>query len=96
MTNFDRWEADPFFSATKDVQESADRFESADQIWVSVRSVTDTDPNCSDNLGNSVVQLIFMALLLDISVYIKREVKIARTTLPLSLHGHAGLHTGKN
>jgi len=52
--NFDRWEADPFFSAAEDVQDSADRLESAYRSWVSVRSVTDTDPSCGDNLGNSV------------------------------------------
>lgn len=52
--NFDRWEADPFFSAAEDVQDSADRLESAYRSWVSARSVTDSDSSCSEGLANSV------------------------------------------
>lgn len=52
--NFDRWEADPFFSAAEDVQDSADRLESAYRSWVSARSVTDSDSSCGEDLGNSV------------------------------------------
>ncbi|XP_058069957.1 uncharacterized protein LOC131219014 [Magnolia sinica] len=33
-TNFDRWEKDPFFSAAEEVQESADRMESAYRRWL--------------------------------------------------------------
>ncbi|OVA17066.1 Syntaxin 6 [Macleaya cordata] len=33
-TNFDRWEKDPFFSAAEEVQESADRMESAYRTWL--------------------------------------------------------------
>ncbi|KAJ4828645.1 hypothetical protein Tsubulata_036134 [Turnera subulata] len=32
-TNFDRWEKDPFFSAAEEVQESAERMESAYRTW---------------------------------------------------------------
>lgn len=55
--NFDRWEADPFFSAAEDVQDSADRLESAYRSWVSARSVTESDPSCGEDLGNSVDNL---------------------------------------
>ncbi|KAJ8638343.1 hypothetical protein MRB53_012610 [Persea americana] len=33
-SNFDRWEKDPFFSAAEEVQESADRMESAYRRWI--------------------------------------------------------------
>ncbi|XP_010277123.1 PREDICTED: uncharacterized protein LOC104611658 isoform X2 [Nelumbo nucifera] len=33
-SNFDRWEKDPFFSAAEEVQESADRMESAYRTWI--------------------------------------------------------------
>uniref|UniRef100_A0A7N0R9V5 Syntaxin 6/10/61 N-terminal domain-containing protein n=1 Tax=Kalanchoe fedtschenkoi TaxID=63787 RepID=A0A7N0R9V5_KALFE len=33
-TNFDRWEKDPFFPAAEEVQESADRMESAYRTWL--------------------------------------------------------------
>lgn len=52
--NFGRWEADPFFSAAEDVQDSADRLESAYRSWVSARNATDTDPSYGENLDNSV------------------------------------------
>ncbi|CAH9144887.1 unnamed protein product [Cuscuta epithymum] len=35
-THFDRWEKDPFFSAAEEVQESADRMESAYRTWIQV------------------------------------------------------------
>ncbi|QHN88179.1 hypothetical protein S83_056847 [Arachis hypogaea] len=33
-SNFDRWEKDPFFEAAEEVQESADRLESAYRTWI--------------------------------------------------------------
>ncbi|XP_026397987.1 uncharacterized protein LOC113293619 [Papaver somniferum] len=46
-SNFDRWEKDPFFSAAEEVQESADRMESAYRTWLHERknpaSVCDPD-----------------------------------------------------
>ncbi|XP_057721748.1 syntaxin-61-like [Arachis stenosperma] len=46
-SNFDRWEKDPFFEAAEEVQESADRLESAYRTWI--RSTKD---DCS--VWNSV------------------------------------------
>eukprot|EP00262_Sarcandra_glabra_P008247 TRINITY_DN21571_c0_g1_i1.p1 TRINITY_DN21571_c0_g1~~TRINITY_DN21571_c0_g1_i1.p1 ORF type:complete len:349 (+),score=48.78 TRINITY_DN21571_c0_g1_i1:61-1107(+) len=36
-SNFDRWEKDPFFSCAEEVQESADRMESAYRRWIRER-----------------------------------------------------------
>eukprot|EP00252_Welwitschia_mirabilis_P018024 TRINITY_DN40186_c0_g1_i1.p1 TRINITY_DN40186_c0_g1~~TRINITY_DN40186_c0_g1_i1.p1 ORF type:complete len:355 (+),score=54.01 TRINITY_DN40186_c0_g1_i1:368-1432(+) len=36
-TNFDRWESDPFFSAAEEVQDSADRLESAYRNWLAAQ-----------------------------------------------------------
>lgn len=49
-TSFDRWEKDPFFSAAEEVQESADRMESAYRRWMHARKIVPESDSVSEEL----------------------------------------------
>ncbi|KAH9297671.1 hypothetical protein KI387_029353 [Taxus chinensis] len=66
--NFDRWEADPFFSAAEDVQDSADRLESVYRHWVHAQAVAGSDQNASSEEGG------------DSDVVLRRELQTALGT----------------
>lgn len=56
--NFDRWEADPFFSAAEDVQDSADRLESVYRRWVHAQTVAELDQDASSERGEDSVDFL--------------------------------------
>eukprot|EP00249_Psilotum_nudum_P020896 c27887_g2_i1 orf=428-1765(+) len=50
--NFWRWEVDPFFAAAEDVQDSADRLESAYRTWIHTRCLVEAAPNDPDSVSS--------------------------------------------
>lgn len=51
--DFYQWEVDPFFAAAEDVQDSADRMESAHRTWLHDQSLVEADPTDTE-LANSI------------------------------------------
>ncbi|GLJ54290.1 hypothetical protein SUGI_1164710 [Cryptomeria japonica] len=51
--DFYQWEVDPFFAAAEDVQDSADRMESAHRTWLHDQSLLEADPTDTE-VANSI------------------------------------------